>query len=623
MEEEIYKRLKKEVPDEDLGGLTRHLVALVRESRSKMSENYACWDRNMEVYRGERPPDQEDLEAREDNEPEKLIVPMNFAQVQTFVAFMFLLFTNKKRFWELGATGNEDFQLREDGEVLLQRDCRANGWNGKVYQQLVDVCNFNLGVTKDWWAVETERIPIVQPTTGPQIGFSGGLGLAEDVTVFEGNRVSSVSPYLFFPDMRLPLSEWNKGEFAADEQEVTKVHLKKWEADKTIVGSKFVDDFEPDIFEKRGSTRLSKISLEMNKRGDERTMVVLTDITADVIPSKWGLGDQDYPVRWNFWILNDKRIVRAVRYGHAHRSFGYNVAQLMPDMHTKIGQSLADVIFPMTDLITWLFNSRMWSVKRAIDGRVIAHPSFLDSRSFADSASPVIWAKKSAPTVGMEGAVKQLQFTDTTARHMDDANALRGWVQMVTGVSENSMAMATRGRRSATEMRTVNSASAGRMKMGASLVWETAYQPQGRKHLLNYRQGVSLETFKQVLGDGPDVEARFGVFRAEPNRLVQSEDFFMMNSTIESEKGMAAAALNELALAVIQNPEVAQMFDLDPNALIEESFELRGLGRKSRFSFNRPNANTQPTGPLLSGVGGAGQAIAGIPGVPAASPLQG
>ena len=74
----IKERLEAETPDEKIEELREKCVGLVKMSRSAMSAKYSQWDGNNDVYKGVKAPDEEDLESREHNEPEKMVVPMSF-----------------------------------------------------------------------------------------------------------------------------------------------------------------------------------------------------------------------------------------------------------------------------------------------------------------------------------------------------------------------------------------------------------------------------------------------------------------------------------------------------------------------------------------------------------------
>jgi hypothetical protein len=59
-----------------------------------------------------------------------------------------------------------------------------------------------------------------------------------------------------------------------------------------------------------------------------------------------------------------------------------------------------------------------------------------------------------------------------------------------------------------------------------------------------------------------------------------------------------AQSLQELLVAVINNPMSAQILDIDPRSLMNEIQYLRGTGNVSRFSLQKQVASGAPPLPM-------------------------
>lgn len=617
----IKDRLEAEEPDELLVKLLAHLKGKMKSSREKMSEHYSTWDKHREVYRGERPVDKDDLQAREHGEPEKLVVPMSFAQVQTFVAFTFLLFKQNRRFFEFVATGGEDYQVGYDAEEVLERDLRRNFFDRILYQLLLDAATLNIGVVKHWWEVETQwatvNTPASEMVAGDLILPVAATTSSKEFTKYEGNKLQSISPYNFFPDTRFPLAEWRRGSFVGDETEYHISQLKKWEHAGLMFGVDYIEPAKSGCIRDRGGdTRLEafKSFCSSRKKDKDDQIVCLTSIQTEIIPSKYKLGPEEYPVKYIISYANDSRIVSITPAGYLHDEYTYDVSQYSPDIHQDIGCSLSDTIFAMQDVVSYLINTRLTSVRRSLERNLIIDPSSVDMAS-VESRSPYILMKKGSPRLGVDKFVRQLQYVDTTAKHLEDADMIMKIMQLVTGVNENAMGQFSGGRRSATEARAANGGAASRMKLVASLIWSDCLSSLGRKLLFNSRQGISLETFIKVLG--PSAGPRYELFHpSDPSQLIGSEDHFVFDSTLQSEKGFIAQSLQELVSAVLSNPIVMQVLPIDVGKVMEEILVLRGVENIERFRI-------QPAIPqnAFTGQDPTTQAQApGTPGAPAATP---
>lgn len=621
----LKERLAAEEQDEDLIELRDKVTSLVKMSRSKMSKSYEAWDKHQELYRGYQPPDSDDIDAQEHGEPEKLVVPMSFAQIQTFVAFCFMLFTQNRRFFEFVATGSEDDAAVADAEEILDRDLRRNFWPSKLYQLLLDTTRFGLGIVKHWWAVEKQWAPVsIEPSTISTEGFAfqmeGGVEMRE-FNKFEGNRLANISPYNFFPDTRFPMSEWHKGTFVADETEWHINQLKQWERDGDAFGVEYIEDMSRDDFRKRGTTRLNSFSNYMDKRKADKDeqIICVTSCQMRLVPSKYKLGPEDYPVMYVITIANDGRVLNAKPMGYMHDEWTYDVAQFSPDMHQRISESLADIVFAMQDVISYLINSRLASVRKSLENNLVIDPSGVDMAT-VESRSPYILMKKGSPRLGVEKFVRQLPYVDTTSRHLEDAQLIMQIMQVVTGVNENAMGQFSGGRRSATEARAANSGSSSRMKVPATLIFADCLQPLGHKMLTNHRQGISQETFSKILGDSPEVLARYSLFKPQDvSKLVGVEDHFVFDGTLQSEKGFIAQSLQELVSAILSNPLVMQSLPLDVGKLMEKILQLRGIDNIEQFRLQpmlpqqqMMNEQIMQSG-LAGGPPGAPQGAGGIP----------
>lgn len=596
MNEELIKRLKKPEHDEKLRDLCDRCVRLINRSRSDMSKFHEQWDENLTIYKGERPVDRQDLEARAHDEPEKLIVPLNFAQCQAFVTFVYLFYTQNKNFFTLNPTGPEDYSWRNAGETILSRDLRIAAWPVKLYQFLVDVARFSFGVLKTDWSVEKRYMPTtVEASSSSMLGMPSSIW--QDATVFEGNRILNLSPYYFYPDTRLPLTDWQRGEFAADEREYEQGELELLERQGIIAGVQYIEPFEHETLNNRKGSRLNGIKeLLRQSDSDHNRLACVTEVQIDLIPSHYKLGTEDFPIRHIVWYANDSRILRIERMGYAHRSFTYDLAQFTPDLQNALGMSLSNILHPIQEVITWLMNSRMLSVTRNIDGRLIVDPSVIDVDSLRNRQSPYIFTKRSAPGLSLDSFVKQLNYNDSTVNHFQDISVLERYGQIATGVNDNSQGQYHRGRRSAAESYAVQSGASGRMKMHAHLIWSSAMDPFGRKLLLNHRQGLTFSTFHEIIGGDPiEAQAQFTSFN-QPDlaKLTRSEDFFIFNSVLDTEKGFIAQSLQELAGIMLSNPETAALFQIDVKKLLQEIMDLRGVGSLVRF---QPTQTTTPNAP--------------------------
>lgn len=615
MQDETKNPLGKEVQSPKTIRLFNHLQSNLGRSRSVIGREYDRWKRHLQTFKGERPADREDMESAEEGSPEKFVVPLTFAQVQTFASFCFLLFNQKPKFYETEQVGDEDNEIAKLGEDLLQGDLLANRWSSKLYMALIDIARFGIGITKESWERETVWVPNNSRVSNIN-GFelpSLDIDIESDMEIlkFEGNRINNISPFKFFPDLSLPLSRWREGQFVVDEEEYHINQLKKMERTGQLHGIKWVKRMTPTAWAAREKyNTLTSLGNEMMGGGssdkNKDFTVTLAEHYVRLIPADYDLGPEKYQKLYLVRIANDQRIVSAEPYGYCHDEFPHNVGLMSPDTCSNLSASLCDSIDAIQDVITYLINSRVMGLKKNLGRNLIVDPSVIDMASL-DNEMDIITTVQGAPKNGLDRYAMQLNFKDNTASNFNDAQEMQRIMHMITGVNDNAMGMVASGRRSATENRAANGGAAARMKVTASNIWTDMLAPQGSKLLCNLRYGMSFEAFQKYVGQRDNIEELYAQFSPDDTSLlVGARDVFIFDNTSESEKGFLAQSMQELLVAIATNPQLAGMYDLDK--LMEEVFSLRGV-KTRRFKFKQaPGGPGQPVGPPAGD-----PALAGIP----------
>ena len=595
-ESEFHKQMLKESLD------------LLKMSRSKMVKKYADWDLFQQVYKGERTMDNKDIQARERKEPEKMVVPLTFAQIQAFISFCFSIYTQRDRFFELVGSGVEDWKPAKIAEALLQRDLNHNQWNVHLYQLLLNISRFGLGVIEHSWTKETQMqwVNAPQPATpdlgGVAMNFQTPQMALQEVVSYLGNRIETVSPYRFFPDPRMPIGRLQEGEFCASECDVSPIWLKKMQRWGMLTGCDKVPDMASNAWEWRLDNGMRSDVTYDRANGKQKGGVIFTKLQREIIPKDYKLdsgkplGPEDYPIKYIICIANDSRVLKCEPLNYLHNKFTYDAAQLHPDEMISLNAGIAETINELQSVITWLFNSRITNVRKIIQDRMVVDPEGVNMADVADRKS-VIRLKPGASRSGVERWISQLSTQDVTQGHIDDATALGQIMQLVTGINDNASGQYSSGRRSAEQTRAVNSGAAGRLKMYASLIWTQAIQPLGEKMLSNLRDGLDVEQMVRVMGlqlaqpQSPyavglkDASQFLGVTKAD---LIGNYDFEVQDGTLPTEKTQTAQLLQEILIQILSNPQAAAVLGLDAKALMTEIAELNNVRNPERFFLQPP-----------------------------------
>lgn len=579
--------------------------ALVNMSRSHMKEFYEQWDHNCEVYRGERTPDQQDKDASQRGEPEKMVVPVSHAQVEALISFCMSLYLQRNSVFELIATGEEDEKAAAVAQAVLDRDLVWNKFEVVLRQFLLDIARFGVGVINVSWIEKKQRkvVQVAAPAIMPLFGGTPSLPTMQEqetwVTAYQGNKLINISPYRFFPDVRMPLHRLQDGEFVAFEDWYNLPNLRAMERDGDVVGIKHVKPLTQQQWEERQRTSRPNTTLLTDQTeadamtatgGKESKMYVMTEVQLTLVPADFEvdgqpLGKEDYPVKYNIAYVNDQRIVRCEPLSFDHDQYTCVVGQYVPDQEDLIGLSLCDTIDMLQQVLSWFINAHITSVRKVIGDKLIVDPSLVEWSDIAER-KPVIRLKQDAAGQDVNKAVMQLQTVDITARHMTDANELNGWLMQTTGIQHNALGQYFTGRRTAAEANSANSATAARLKSFALVNFRSALEPMAKQMLSNLRQGMDVEQLVRVTGPLADMSGMKQFMKVSRQDMQGEYDFEIFDGTIPSERAMQAMALQEFLTAAMANPQVVISLGYDPKKIVEEWLTLRGIRHPKRLEMD-------------------------------------
>lgn len=589
------------------GALLRDTKRLIDQSRKEMSKHYSAWDYYDQVFRSRRVVDKEDRAANAKGQPAKLIVPLQFSQVLTFVAYAVMSVTQNRRFFGLDPQKAEEHPLREATEQLLQRDCNRNDWTSFLIQYFLDLAKFGISAAEVCWKEEVRKVRMTKES--PVAGAFGTTGTETtqdyvDIPTFVGNKVYPISPYRIYPDTNLPLTRYQEGEFCGSEDMFSYASLLA-DSENLFNLDKIPKMTLEEFNERRKSSRIDVMEFmptrtqagnDIDTNSSDGFVrsgpVVVTKVVRDIIPSKFQLdgdnvlGKEDFPIRYIVWYANDKVIIRFEEATYLHFQFPYAISQFLPDQHKTLNEGLSDVADQITNTITWLINAATTMKRSSLDGKFIVDPAGVDIRTL-ESRSPYIFLKKNMANTGVDRYIKQFQQTDTTNNYMQEAKDLKDLLENCTGVSAQMQGQYSDGRRSATQDRVVAQGASSRGKLSVATAWEKGFQQIGKQFLANNRQEMDIETFVRVLGAGPfgemkdiPVDQLFLAFKGDPVSIATSEDFFFFDNTMPSEKAFLAQNLQEIVMTVLQNPEVAMSLGYGPaqvREMFNDLYELRGV----------------------------------------------
>ena len=268
--------------------------------------------------------------------------------------------------------------------------------------------------------------------------------------MYEGTKLNTIDPYQFLPDPEVPIQNIQDSEFLGWISSSNRLNLLEEEQDggtglfnigylEELEGtSKFYKDAEDSSGrDDRISNGISTSSDEFG-RGVMRDNVHVIHMYINLVPKEWGIGSSDKPEKWLFEVAGDQLVINAQKIDFNHNKFP--VVVLAPDMngHTASPISRLEVTQPLSDLMNFLFNTRIDNVLRSLHTRLLVDPSGVFMKDVRDPLpGGLIRSKKRMWGKGVDGLIQELIVRDSTQSHVSDSLIINDHIQRATGATDN------------------------------------------------------------------------------------------------------------------------------------------------------------------------------------------
>lgn len=630
-QEEWPKLSAKELEDKPINlvkpGSPRHttvldyLVKRINMSERKMSQFYSRWrvaERRVQAYI-----DLNDYERllKSQNKDSKsplateITVPYCFATQATIVTYLVQTFLGRKPIFQIDNYKGEAAQNAQKMEIVLQYNADATRLQKHLFQFFNDGELYGLGVLRTAWkkkqAMRTNfSKPLVDPGNSPFLqglinAVGGGPRKTRALrTVYEGNDVCSVDPFMFFPDPRVPMQDVNRrGEFVWWRSYEGKHTLKQMEADGTFSWVDYApkmprtsartDGEGPDASARAvlsGGDATPGLNNSSSFTGSDFYQV--DQGTVMIIPAELGLGASTQIERWLFTIVNKGQIVQAVRFDADHDM--HPVAVTEPySMGYGFGQpSLHDYAGDMQDTMTWFINSHIKNVRTAINNMFVVDPSMIEMQDLKNpKPGKLIRLKRAAYGQDVRGALQQLTVQDITRTHVNDMQLFMRLGDALSAVNDNVRGLQDAGgRKTATEVRTAGEAAASRLASHARLISSQAIVDLTEQMSINLQQYLSDEFYISIVGQ----EGNTVPLRVSPDQLAGDFQYPVNDGTLPLDKVALLDVWQQIMIACMKDQELRQQYSVPK--MFEYAAELAGARNIAAFKIaGGAQINLQPT----------------------------
>lgn len=570
------------------------LLKRLEDSEREMSKFYSRWqvlEKQMQAYISLPEWERRLKELNDQGRPPKMVsivIPYTFATVSTVVTYHVQVFTGRKPFNTVTTYKEEFVQAARNHEQLIQYNCDHNRYVRHLWQAVQDAQTYGVGVFLNQWAVDKKLRTKIRTT--PQVDLFGNPlspvveRTRELTTIYEGNRTSTLDPFMFFPDPRVPMQEVNRrGEYVLWRSYDGHHILKRDEYDGLLKWVDAAGDVLPENKFGGGSARGIVSQGEAHPGTDVRTCAgksykQIDQGTCVIIPKELGLGDDTRPQKWLFTIANKKQIIQADVFDADHDmhpvavtepyTVGYGFGQL----------GLTDYMAPLEAGLGWLFNTHMDNVRRMLNDILVVDPSMVVIKDVKKNMGPggIIRLKRSAFGQDVRQAIMQLPIVDMTQQHLKDMEVLFRIGRHISAVDENLMGLQdSGGRKTATEVRVGVEAGASRLAAQARLISSQCIVDLVEQMSLNLQQYLSPDFYMEILGaDGQKHPINLG-------NTVGDFNYPTHDGTLPIDRTAMVDLWREILVGAAQDPQLRQSYSIPK--IFEYIAELAGAQNIEQF----------------------------------------
>ena len=483
------------------------------------------------------------------------------------------------------------------------------------YLWLLDGGKYGLGVVGIDWV---EEYSVVSRIEEQPVMFAGLIDtgrtkkkkINQRLKGYAGNRVRNIRPFDFFPDHRVPIRFFQKGEFCGFYMELGWNQILK-RADQGYYIKETVDLLRhrqsagSGVFGGDGSGAegervpgssqlqlpyndtfeldLDKNYDERSKRNTQNSFVKCYECVIELVPKDWNLGKGAYPEKWVFTVTDKfDAVLGAQPLGANHDKFPAAVIEYEPEGYGLNARGIGEVLKSVNDTLDWLVNSHLFNVRKALNDQFVVDPSKI---ILSDLENPLpggaIRMAPAAYGLDPKTALQQLPVHDVTQTHLTDMRALFDIGQRTIGVSDQLMGqIAQTGRRSATEVRTGAGFGINRLKTTSEFFSAMGWSPMTQIMVQNSQQYYDREEKFRVVGQLAQ-EAGEEFVMVSPEDILGFYDFVAVDGTQPIDRIAQATLWNNLLAQLRNFPEVMMRYDI--GRIFEWVAQLAGLKNISRF----------------------------------------
>jgi len=572
-------------------------------------------------------------------------IPYTYGVVMSYWTYFCSVFLSRSPIYQFDGAHGETQQQVLMIEALHDYQSRVGRHLANLFHWIYDATRYGVGVVSCYWQQDVRHVTEIQLITDSLTGLVSREQVTRELPGYRGNELTNIQPRDFLPDPRLPISQFQRGEFCGYRAKLSWLQVKQREKYGYYRNSELINrNISPRFLE--NSDDDSQIEQPddtfFNSGYNDYTqqerlhpeIVPIYECYIELIPSEWGIGNSDFPEKWVFTVTADWEVVLGAQpHGAYHAKYPFAVLELEPDAYALAGRGVPETLSGVQQTLDWLINSHMYNVRASLNNLLIVDPSRVVMKDLTHGGPGGIVRLRPGGANLPQSPVTQIQIGDITRNHVADFMTFLGIGERTTGVSDQMMGATTRtGRKTATEIRSSNVAGASRQKVHTEYFSATGWGDLGMQLIGNSQQYYDDDLVFKITGNLMQMAGTQSI-RISPEDISGAYTFIPVDGSLPIDRFAQANLWKELLLGFERMPAVAMQYDIGrifawvaqlsglrnidqfriqmaPNAQLQAQAQQGNvIPLNAAMGSSNPNYLQQPTGgvgPLLAGSAGFG-----------------
>ena len=535
--------------------------------------------------------------------PVSIVFPYSYTVMETLLSFYITSFGQEPVFRYEGVGPNDII-----GAILLEKlislQCLKNKVLLNLHTQARDAFAYGFGVVTPIWKTELGTKKVIQKTPGFMgFGSTEVEVLMKDQTLFEGNALENIDPYLYLPDPTVPIHDPQSGEYVGWVNPTNYMAL--LDEERTSNGEMFnvkylknLQNRRSTIFDSDNSGRNFKTKVTRQRFVDLNTNPVdRIKMFIRLIPKDWELGTSEYPELWYFELGSDEVVLKAKPAGLNHNKFPVGVIAPDYDGYSMAPVSRIEMLTGMQGVLDFLFNSHVANVRKAVNDLIIFDPYLVNSNDLSNpEPGKLVRLRRPAWGRGVKDVAMQLGITDVTRQNVADSSWIVQWMDRISGADSSMQgALRTGGpeRLTGAEFQGTRAGGVNRLERIAKITGMQGMQDIGMFFASHAQQMMTIPNYIKLAGDWQELliqeygQPDRGRIRINPQDININYNVLIRDGSVPG--GNYSDAWVQLFQILGQNPELAKHFDV----VRIFTHIARNLGAKDVNDFIIKSANVQ------------------------------